>query len=142
MAQVKKGDRIRIHYTGKLKDGTVFESTVGGEPLQFTVGKGKTIKGFETAVLGMSPGQTKTVTISPAQGYGPKDPALVITLNKDELPEGIIPAVGEILTITKEGAAKVEMNVTKVEGDLVTLDGNHPLAGRNLTFEIKLLDIG
>ncbi len=142
MAQVKKGDRVRIQYIGKLKDGTVFESNVGGEPLRFTVGKGKVIKGFETAVLGMSPGQTKTVVIGPAQGYGPRDPSLVLTLNRDELPEGITPAPGEILTITNADGTKTEMNVAKVEGDLVTLDGNHPLAGRNLTFELKLVDIG
>ena len=142
MAQVKKGDRVGIHYTGKLKDGSVFESNMGGSPLEFTVGKGKVIKGFENAVLGMTPGQTKTVVIKPSEGYGPKDPALVITTKADELPAGITPAVGQILTITQADGSKVEMNVARVEGDQVTLDGNHPLAGRNLTFDIKLVSIG
>jgi peptidylprolyl isomerase len=139
---VKKGDRVKIHYTGKLKDGTVFESSIGGEPLQFTVGKGKVIKGFETAVLGMETHQVKTVTIKPSQGYGPSDPALVLTVNRDELPGGLTPAVGQILSIAQEDGSKREMNVAKIEGDLVTLDGNHPLAGKELTFEIRLVGIG
>jgi peptidylprolyl isomerase len=142
MAQVRKGDRVKIQYTGKLKDGTVFETTVGGEPLSFTVGKGKLIKGFDNALLGMTPGQTKTVTVSPAQGYGPHDPSLAVTVDRSDLPEGITPAVGEVLTIKGADGSPVEVNVTRVEGDRVTLDRNHPLAGKNLTFEIKLIGIG
>ncbi len=140
MAHVGKGDRVRIHYTGKLKDGSVFDSNMGSEPLAFTVGKGKVIKGFEIAVTGMSPGQTKTVTIAPAQGYGPKDPALVVTRPAGELPAGA--AVGQMLTVTLPDGTSAEAKLIKLEGDLATLDANHPLAGRNLIFDIKLVAIG
>jgi peptidylprolyl isomerase len=140
MAQVKKGDRVKIHYTGKLKDGSVFESNMGGEPLAFTVGKGKVIKGFENAVIGMTPGQTKTVTIAPAMGYGPKDPALVVVRPLSELPPGA--AVGQTLTVNLPDGTSAEAKLFKLEGEQASLDANHPLAGRNLTFDLKLVAIG
>jgi peptidylprolyl isomerase len=142
MATVKKGDRVKIHFKRTDKEGKVVESNVGQAPLEFSVGKGKVIKGFENAVLGMSPGQTKTVTVKPVDGYGQKDPALVWTVPAAELPGGAPPAVGAEVAFTRAGGQAVEGRVAKVEGDQVTIDGNHPLAGRNLNFEIKLESIG
>ncbi|MDR2861512.1 MAG: FKBP-type peptidyl-prolyl cis-trans isomerase, partial [Syntrophobacterales bacterium] len=95
MSQIKKGNRIKIHYTGKLKDGTVFESNIGDAPLEFTVGKGKVIKGFENAVLGMKTGEAKTVTIKPADAYGPKDQSLIWVLEAKDFPEGTVLEPGE-----------------------------------------------
>jgi peptidylprolyl isomerase len=142
MSQVKKGHRVKIYYTGKLKDGQVFETNVGGPPLEFSVGKGKVIKGFENAVIGMKMGETKTVTIKPADGYGPKDPSLVWTVAAGELPAGTILENEREVSFTRPGGGGVEGRIVKMEGDQVTIDGNHPLAGRNLTFEIRLVAIG
>ena len=142
MAQVKKGSKVKLFYTGKLKDGTVFESNVGQPPLEFVVGKGKVIKGFENAVLGMSVGQTKTVTIKPADAYGQKDAALVWVVAASDLPATTTVKLDKEVSLIKADGTPVEGRITKVEGDEVTVDGNHPLAGRSLTFEIKLAGIG
>jgi peptidylprolyl isomerase len=106
------------------------------------VGKGKVIKGFENAVLGMKTGETKTVTIKPAEGYGPKDAALVWTLAVAELPAGTSPELGTEVALTRSGGDNVEGRIVRIEGDHVTIDGNHPLAGRNLTFEIRVVSVG
>lgn len=142
MSQVKKGSRVKILYTGKLKDGSVFETNVGAAPLEFTVGKGKVIKGFENAVMGMKTGETKTVTIKPADAYGAKDASLIWTIPAAELPAGTTMATGTEVAFTGNNGSEVEGQITKIEGDQVTIDGNHPLAGRNLTFEIKVLEVG
>jgi len=142
VAQVKKGDRVKFNYTLKLKDGKVFETNFGSAPLEITVGKGKAIKGLENALIGMSPGQTRTAVVKPAEGYGPKDPALVWTVPAAELPAGVAAALDAEVAFARADGTQVEGRITKVEGDTVTVDGNHPLAGRNLTFEIKLASIG
>ena len=142
MAQVKKGDRVKFNYELKLKDGKVYESNLGSAPLEITVGKGKAIKGLENGLIGMSPHQTKTVVVKPADGYGQKDQALVWTLPAAELPAGTAAAVDTEVAFARADGTRVEGRITKVEGDQVTVDGNHPLAGRNLTFEIKLVSIG
>jgi len=138
MAHVKKGSKVKVYYTCKLKDGTVVESNIGKAPLEFVVGKGKMIKGFDTALVGMDLGQTKSVVFKPAEAYGPKDPALVWTVPLAELPAGVDPQPGVELAFTRPDGTPVEGRVVKSEGETVTIDGNHPLAGRNLTFEIKL----
>lgn len=138
MAQVKKGNRVKVFYTGKLNDGTVFETNIGKAPLEFTVGKGKVIKGFETALVGMTIGQVKTVKFKPAEAYGQKDPDLVWTLAASELPAGTNLAPGQEVACTRADSNRVEGVITAIEGDQVVVDGNHPLAGRSLTFEIKL----
>ena len=138
MAQVKKGSRVKVIYTGKLNDGTVFETNIGKPPLEFTVGKGKVIKGFENAVMGMTLGQVKTVTFKPAEAYGQKDPALVWTLAATELPAGTNIAAGQEVDCTRPDGTRIAGRIVSVEGDMVVVDGNHPLAGRSLTFEIKL----
>lgn len=142
MAQVKKGDRVRFNYALKLKDGKIVETNMGSAPLELTVGKGKAIKGLENGLLGMSPGQTKTVVVKPAEGYGQKDPALLWTLPAADLPAGIAAAVDAEVAFSRADGSRVEGRITKIEGETVAVDGNHPLAGRNLTFEIKLVSIG
>lgn len=142
MVQVKKGTRVKIFYTGKLKDGSVFETNIGQGPLEFTVGSGKVIKGFETAVIGMGMGQSKTVTIKPAEAYGPKDQALMWQVGRSELPADIELAVGQDISCVLADDTEIDGRIVKVEDDTVTIDGNHPLAGRNLIFEIKIAGIG
>jgi peptidylprolyl isomerase len=142
MAQVKKGDRVKLHYTLKLKDGKVVESNFGSAPLEITVGKGKAIKGLENGLIGMSPGQAKTVVVKPADGYGPKDPALLWTLPAAELPAGTAVALETEVSFARADGSRVEGRIAKIDGETVTVDGNHPLSGRNLTFEIKLVSIG
>jgi len=142
MSQVKKGSRVKILYTGKLKDGSVFETNVGDAPLEFTVGKGKVIKGFENAVMGMKAGETKTVTIKPADAYGAKDQDLIWVIPQSELPSGTTITVETEIAFCRADGTEVDGRITKVEDDQVTIDGNHPLAGRNLTFDIKIVDVG
>lgn len=142
MAQVKKGDRVKFNYALKLKDGKIVESNMGAAPLEITVGKGKAIKGLENGLIGMSPGQTKTVVVKPADGYGAKDAGLVWMVPAAELPAGTIAAVDTEVGFARADGSRVEGRIAKIDGDTVTIDGNHPLAGRNLTFDIKLVSIG
>ena len=141
MSQVKKGSWVKIFYTGKLKDGKVFETNIGSDPLEFKVGNGKVIKGFENAVMGMKAGETKTVTIKPADGYGVKDQDLMWIVTSAEIPAGTTLALETEVAFVRMDGGDVDGRITKIEGDQVTIDGNHPLAGRNLTFEIKMVDI-
>ena len=138
MSKVKKGSRVKIFYTGKLKDGSVFETNVGKTPLEFTVGAGKVIKGFENGVVGMGLGQSKTITIKPADGYGPKNPDLVWTVGLDELPTGVDAEAGVEVDFTRGDGTEIAGKIVRVAEGQATIDGNHPLAGRNLTFELKL----
>ncbi|MDX9745904.1 MAG: peptidylprolyl isomerase [Syntrophales bacterium] len=142
MSQARRGSRVKIFYTGKLKDGRVFETNVGNAPLAFTVGKGKVIRGFENAVMGMKAGETKTVTIKPVDAYGAKDQTLVWHVPQSEFPDGMIIGIDNDVAFTRADGVEIDGRITDMEGDLVTIDGNHPLAGRNLTFEITLIDIG
>jgi len=142
MAQVKKSSKVKVFYTGKLKDGTVFESNLGQQPLEFVVGKGKVIKGFEKAVLDMNLGQSKTVTMKPADAYGPRDPELMVTIAKDALPPGLVPELNREIACALTDGSEIDGTVTAIEADTITVDGNHPLAGKNLTFDIKLVGIG
>ena len=141
MSQVKKGSRVKILYTGKLKDGSIFETNIGDAPLEFTVGKGKVIKGFENAVMGMQMGEAKTVTIKPADSYGARDQSLLWVVAATELPADTAMEPETEVAFTRADGSEVEGHITKIEGDQVTIDGNHPLAGRNLTFEIKVIAI-
>lgn len=141
MAHVKKGSKVKVYYTCKLKDGTIFESNIGKTPLEFVVGKGKVIKGFDTALVGMDLGQTKTAVFKPSEAYGLKDRELIWTLPVDELPTGTELQPGVELAFCRADGSQVEGRIEKFEGALVTIDGNHPLAGQSLTFEIKLAGV-
>ncbi|MDD5757646.1 MAG: peptidylprolyl isomerase [Desulfobulbaceae bacterium] len=138
MAHVKKGSKVKVYYTCKLKDGTVFESNIGKTPLEFVVGKGKVIKGFDSALVGMDLGQTKTATFKPSEAYGLKDRELIWTVPIEELPSGTDLQQGVELAFSRADGSQVEGRIDKIEGNQVTIDGNHPLAGQSLTFEIKL----
>jgi FKBP-type peptidyl-prolyl cis-trans isomerase 2 len=141
MVQATNGNKVRVHYTGRLDDGTVFDSSRGGEPLEFTIGEHHMIPGFEQGVIGMEPGQTKTVLIPPEQAYGPHNPEKVIEVARSQLPTGMPLEIGMRLQGSPPGRRPVEFTVVGVTESVVTLDGNHPMAGKNLTFDIQLQEI-
>ena len=141
MAQVQQGDTVQVNYTGMLSDGTVFDTSLNRCPLQFTLGKGMLIPGFEKAVLGMSAGEKKTVVIPPAEAYGPRQDQAVVQLERKGLPTGYEPKVGQRIELEQENNANVLVTVTAVSESAITVDANHPLAGKDLTFEIELVSI-
>jgi len=141
MAKAKNGDTVKIQYTGKLEDGTVFEASSDGEPLQFTIGASKIIPGLEQAVVGMNPGESKTVEIPSDKGYGPHRKEMVMEVNRNQVPENIKTEVGQQLQMTKPDGQILLVRVTDVSESSVTFDANHPLAGKDLTFDIKLLEV-
>ncbi|HHP7237009.1 FKBP-type peptidyl-prolyl cis-trans isomerase [Longibacter sp.] len=141
MAQAKKGDEVRVHYTGKLEDGTVFDTSADGEPLSFTIGENRVIPGFEQAVLGMEPGDSKTEEIEPDQAYGSHREDMVMELEKTQIPDEVDPEVGQQLQLRLDNGQTVPVLITALGEETVEIDANHPLAGRTLTFEIELVDI-
>lgn len=141
MAEAKNGDAVTVHYTGKLEDGTVFDSSVSRDPLQFTLGEGLLIPGFEQAVLGMSPGESKTAQVSADQAYGPHREEMVVEIDRQEFPPHFQPEIGQQLQIPQSDGRVTRLIVTDVSEKQVTLDANHPLAGRDLVFDIQLLEI-
>jgi peptidylprolyl isomerase len=140
-ATAKDSDTVKVHYTGTLDDGTVFDSSLEREPLEFKIGEGMLIPGFEEAVKGMQVGQSKTVTIPAAEAYGPHLDDLIIVVEREQLPEGLEPEVGQILEATQEDGRTDVVTVIDVSETTITVDANHPLAGKDLTFEIKLVEI-
>jgi peptidylprolyl isomerase len=140
MAQARSGDTVRVHYTGRLDDGTVFDSSDGRDPLEFTLGEGRVIAGFDDAVEGMAPGQERTVTIPSDQAYGPHRGELVLSVDRAQFPEHIEPEPGQQLQMSQQGQTFV-VTVREVTPATVTLDANHPLAGQALTFDLQLVEI-
>lgn len=141
MAQAKKGDTVQVHYTGKLEDGTVFDSSQGGDPLAFTLGEGNVIEGFESAVVGLEPGESTTTSIAPEQGYGDRREELVVQVPLEQISQDIAPEVGQQLQLHLQNGQQVPVVVTAVTEDTVTIDANHPLAGKTLVFDIQLVQI-
>jgi len=141
MAKAKDSDKVRVHYTGSLDDGTVFDSSREKTPLEFTIGNGEIIPGVENAVVGMSEGEEKKVTIPPEQGYGPRSEQAVMEIPKDQLPNDIEPEVGMILQGGTHDGSTVRLRVTEVKEDSLTVDANHPLAGQNLNFDLELVEV-
>lgn len=141
MRQVKQGDKVKVNYTGKLQDGQVFDSSEGVDPLQFTVGAGEVIPGFDQAVIGLESGAKTTVDIDPENAYGPRNEELVATVNKKDLPEDLEYSLGGQLQVTQENGNMFMVTVTDVSEDSITLDANHPLAGKTLIFDIELVEI-
>lgn len=139
--RAEDSDTVKVHYTGTLDDGTVFDTSVEREPLEFTLGEGMLIPGFEEAVKGMQVGQSKTVTIPSEEAYGPHLDDLIIVIERNQLPEGLDPEVGQILEATQEDGRTGVVTVIDVSETTITVDANHPLAGKDLTFEIKLVEI-
>lgn len=142
MAQAKAGDAVKIHYTGKLEDGTVFDSSRDGDPLAFTLGEGRVIPGFEEAVTGMAPGEERTTRIEPEQGYGDRREDMVVELPRESLAGEVEPQVGQNLQLRLENGQLIPVVVTEVQDETVTIDANHPLAGRTLIFDLELVEIG
>lgn len=141
MAQAQSGDNVTIHYTGTLNDGTVFDSSRSRDPLQFSIGAGQVIPGFETAVIGMAPGESKTATISSDKAYGPHRQEMVMVVERHQIPADIPLDVGQQLQLQGPQGQVVPVLVTELSETEVTLDANHPLAGEDLTFEIELVGI-
>jgi peptidylprolyl isomerase len=141
MAQAKIGDTVKVHYNGKLDTGVLFDTSEGSDPLQFELGCGNLILGFEEAVVGMRPGESKTVQIPPEKAYGRYREDRVIKIDKKDLPDDIVPAEGMTLEVCAPNGVMVPVQIAEIEGSTVTLDANHPLSEQTLTFEITLVDI-
>ena len=140
MSQVKQGDKIRVHYTGRLEDGSEFDRSASDQPLEITVGENSVIEGFEQAVLGMTVGERKTVTIPPDQGYGPRRDEMMQEIDRSTIPEELELKLGARMEASGE-ETMLTLTVVEIGEKTVTLDANHPLAGKDLTFEIELLAI-
>ncbi len=140
MAKAKDGDTLRVHYTGRLEDGTTFDTSRGGDPLEFTLGGGQIIPGFERGVAGMEPGEVRQITIAPEDAYGEHNPDMVVRVERSQLPDDLDPQVGEQLEM-RQGEHTFVVTVIDSDDDSITLDGNHPLAGKTLNFEIELVEI-
>lgn len=141
MTQARRGDTVRVHYRGTLQDGTEFDSSAGSEPLEFTIGAGQVIPGFEDAVEGMHTGEKKTEHIEVENAYGERRDELVFTVGRDQMPAGAEVEVGDMLRVGFPDGSSAAVQVAAVDEQSVTLDANHPLAGQNLTFELELVSI-
>jgi peptidylprolyl isomerase len=141
MTQAENGSVVKVHYTGKLKDGSVFDTSVDRDPLQFAVGEGRIIPGFEQAIIGMKAGESKTVTVPSDQAYGPHHEDLLLVVDRDQIPSHLTPEVGQRLEIHQTDGQTIPVTVTEVSDASITLDANHPLAGEALIFDIQLVEI-
>lgn len=141
MIRAARNNTVTVKYTGKLADGTIFDASPEDSPLSFIVGREEVIKGFDAAVLGMSQGETKTVVIEPDQAYGESNPALTEEINRADLPDNLELIEGAQLEVTQGDGSLLRLMVDKVTEETVTLDANHPLAGKALTFVIEMLEV-
>jgi FKBP-type peptidyl-prolyl cis-trans isomerase 2 len=141
MSQAKRGDTIRVHYTGKLKDGKVFGSSHQGGPLELTLGAGQVIPGFERALEGMSPGESRSVDVPAEEAYGQRENDKILEFERSTLPAGVDPQVGQHLQLQTQDGRALPAVVARVSESTVTVDANHPLAGRDLVFDVELIEI-
>ncbi|MBO9151176.1 peptidylprolyl isomerase [Chitinophaga sp. GCM10012297] len=141
MQQVKSGDKVRVHYHGRLQNGNTFDSSEGRDPLEFTVGSGQVIKGFDNGVLDMKPGDKKTLNIPVEEAYGPKSDELIMEFPKANIPADLNPEVGMELQMSNPQGQVFPVKVAAIGAEFITLDANHPLAGEALVFEIELVEI-
>jgi peptidylprolyl isomerase len=141
MTQATSGDTVLFHYTGCLNDGTVFDSSSGREPLRVTLGTGQVIRGVDEALVGMAPGEEKTVTLPADEAYGPRRPELLHEVQREAIPPEVDVEVGKQLEGRDTGGQRLRLTVVDVADDTVTLDANHPLAGQDLKFELQLVRI-
>lgn len=149
MVKAKKGDKVKVHYTGRFEGGDIFDSSecdehgceCGAGPLEFTIGEGEVIPGFEKAVIGMKVGDAKTLTIPADDAYGKRKEEMVVTIERSDVPEDITPEVGMRLEVAQDDEHAFPVMISEVSETHVTLDANHPLAGMDLTFDLKLVEI-
>ena len=141
MSRAKAGDVVRVHFTGTLDNGNIFASTKDSEPLEFTIGGGSTFQKFEEDIIGMIAGDTKKITVEPDDGFGQRDDKLVFKVDKVGGPQELMLEVGKKLQMKQENGKVVDMIVTEVDDATITLDANYPLAGKTLTFDVKLMEI-
>ena len=140
MSAAERGQVVRVHYTGTLADGSIFDSSGGGEPLEFTIGGGQVIAGFDVAVIGMAIGEEKRVTIPAEEAYGPYRNELLLVIDRDQLPDETAPEIGQSLQMS-DGRQAFPVTIREVGREQVVLDANHPLAGKELTFDLMLVEI-
>ncbi|WP_086476717.1 MULTISPECIES: FKBP-type peptidyl-prolyl cis-trans isomerase [Arenibacter] len=142
MSKVKANDTVKVHYTGKLSDGTVFDSSLEREPINVTLGQGSLIPGFEKGLIDMAPNEKKTITIPKEEAYGEVRKDMFHPVKKEELPADVKPEVGMGLVATSPDGVENQLRVAEVHEDHIIIDANHPLAGQDLTFELELVSIG
>jgi len=141
MAEAKAGDKVRVKYTGKLPDGTMFDTTDGRDPMEFTLGGGQVIAGFNDAIVGMTPGEQKSINVTPDNAYGERDPEIVESVPRQSIPPEIELAEGLVLEATQKDGQVFGFTVLDFNDETVTLDANHPLAGETLNFDVELVEI-
>lgn len=141
MSEADNGNTVKVHYTGKLEDGTVFDSSEGREPLEVTLGAGSVIPGFEKGLLGMKVDEKKTITIAAEEAYGPHREELTMQVPKTDFPDEITPKVGLQLDMEREDGQNIPVTIVNIEDESVTLDANHPLAGKALIFDLTLVEV-
>jgi FKBP-type peptidyl-prolyl cis-trans isomerase 2 len=141
MQQVKTGDKVKVHYHGKLTNGETFDSSAGRAPLEFEVGSGMVIKGFDDGVAGMTVGEKKTINIPVTEAYGPKNPEMLIEMPKERFPQDMELELGMPLMMSDGSGQNFQVTVTEINQNAVVLDANHPLAGQDLIFDIELVEI-
>ncbi len=141
MAKAKEGDTVKIHYTGRLSDGTVFDSSVGQEPLKFKIGSKQVFPAIENSIIGMEINETKTIIVPASDAYGPYRDDMVVDVPRANFPSDIEPEVGLQLELVQSNNEPIIVTILKVSEDTVTLDANHPLAGKDLTFDVQLVEI-
>ena len=141
MQQVKSGDKVKVHYHGKLTNGETFDSSEGRAPLEFEVGSGMVIKGFDEGVTGMTVGEKKTIHIPVEEAYGQKNEEMLIEMPKDRFPDDMEIEVGMPLMMSNEAGQQFQVTIAEIKEDVVILDANHPLAGQELVFDLELVEI-
>lgn len=141
MIQVKENNTVKVHYTGKLSDGQIFDSSEGKEPLEFTLGQGRLIPGFEKGLIDMKLNEKKTITVSKEEGYGEPREELIQEVQKSQLPPDMAPEVGMGLISKTEDGQEMNLVIVEVKEEIIIIDGNHPLAGKELVFDLEVVDI-
>jgi FKBP-type peptidyl-prolyl cis-trans isomerase 2 len=141
MSKATNGDGVKVHYTGQLISGDVFDTSKDRQPLEFEIGSGKVIPGFEKGVIDMEVGESKRITIEPEEAYGQRREELVVNVMKIDLPDHITPTVGRQLQMQQQDGSSVKVIIAEIDEDNVTIDANHPLAGHTLYFDVELVDI-
>ncbi|MDY6823861.1 MAG: peptidylprolyl isomerase [Thermodesulfobacteriota bacterium] len=141
MTQAKTGDMVKVHYTGKLDNGEVFDSSEDNDPLEFKIGDGQIIAGLEEEVVGMEEGESKTINVEADKGYGQHHDELVVEVSRDQFPEEITPEVGQQLQVRQQDGQTIPVRVINTTDTSVALDANHPLAGKDLTFDVEVVKL-